>query len=152
MQKYAKETSVGVFVLLGLLCVGYLTIKLGNIELVDSNSYTVSAKFTSVAGLRPGAAVEIAGVPVGQVEDITLDREFGVAIVSMSVARDIILGDDVIASVKTSGLIGDKYIKLTLGGSPDELSDGDEITETESAVDLEALISKYVFGSVENQN
>ncbi len=148
MQKYAKETSVGVFVLICLLCVGYLTIKLGKLDVFGTNSYTVSARFASVAGLRPGSSVEIGGVQVGTVSDIALDQEFGVAVVFMRIKKDIALSSDVIASVKTSGLIGDKYIRLTPGGDPEHLEDGGKITETESAVDLEELISKYVFGGV----
>ncbi len=148
MKKYSKETSVGVFVLICLLCVGYLTVKLGKMEVLGDNTYTLFARFSSVAGLRSGAEVEIAGVPVGKVASISLDNEEALARVVLAIRKDIQLSDDVIASVKTSGLIGDKYIKLTPGGSLDILEPGDEITETESAVDIEELISKYVFGGV----
>ncbi len=148
MKKYSKETSVGVFVLVCLLCVGYLTIKLGKMEVMGDNTYSVYARFTSITGLRVGADVEVAGVPIGKVASIRLDTEDGRAKVSLAIRKDVTLSDDVIASVKTSGLIGDKYIKLSLGGSPELLGDGDEITETESAVDIEELISKYVFGGV----
>lgn len=148
MNKYSRETAVGVFVLLGLLCVGYLTIKLGKMELLDDKGITVHARFSSITGLRVGAEVEIAGVPVGRVAAIRLDPKQPLAVVEMRIREGVTLTDDVIASVKTSGLIGDKYIKLAPGGSPDKLGNGDEITETESSVDLEALISKYVFGRV----
>ncbi len=148
MKKYARETSVGIFVFVCLLCVGYLTVKLGKLELFGSATYEVSARFSSVAGLRAGANVEIAGVPVGTVDSVALDTEFGVAEVVLRIKNDVPLSLDTIASVKTSGLIGDKYIKLTPGGAPETIEDGGEITETESAVDLEGLISKYVFGDV----
>lgn len=148
MQKYSRELWVGVFVLICLLCVGYLTVKLGKLDIFGSNTYAVTAKFSSVSGLRTGAAVEIAGVEVGKVASIRLNPEFGVAVVSLEIKKDVPLSEDVIASVKTSGLIGDKYIKLTPGGAPEVLADGGTITETESAVDLEELISKYVFGDV----
>lgn len=148
MQKYTKETSVGIFVLICLLCVGYLTIKLGKMEVLNNNGYTVFARFSSITGLRSGAEVEIAGVPVGKVGKITLDQDEGLALVELQIEKDIELSDDVIASVKTSGLIGDKYIKLSPGGSLDTLENGSEITDTESAVDIEELISKYVFGGV----
>lgn len=148
MKKYSKETSVGVFVLICLLCVGYLTVKLGKMEVLGDNTYTLFARFPSVAGLRSGAEVEIAGVPVGKVASISLDNEEALARVVLAIRKDVQLSEDVIASVKTSGLIGDKYIKLTPGGSLDILEPGDEITETESAVDIEELISKYVFGGV----
>lgn len=148
MKSHSKETAVGIFVLICLLCVGYLTIKLGKMQLGSSNTYTVYAKFESAAGLRAGAGVEIAGVPVGKVAAVKLDQENYLAEVALSIENDVMLSDDVIASIKTSGLIGDKYIKLTPGGSPDMLEDGSEIIDTESAVDIEELISKYVFGGV----
>lgn len=148
MNSYSKETAVGIFVLICLLCVGYLTIKLGKMQLGSSNTYIVYARFESASGLRAGADVQIAGVPVGKVEAIKLDQENYLAEVSVAIDNDVELGDDVIASIKTSGLIGDKYIKLTPGGSPDLLENGSEITDTESSVDIEELISKYVFGGV----
>lgn len=144
----SKETAVGFFVLLGLVCVAYLTVKLGRMELFNSDGYTVTASFTSVSGLRSGAGVEIAGVPVGRVRSIRLDGATDRALVEMQLDKNVKLTDDVIASVKTSGLIGDKYISLAPGGAGEPLKNGDEITDTESAVDIEALISKYVFGKV----
>jgi len=148
MTKYTKETSVGIFVLICLLCVGYLTIKLGKMELSSGNSYSIYARFGSITGLRSGADVEIAGVPVGKVASITLDQAEGLAVVELAINNGVELTDDTIASVKTSGLIGDKYIKLSPGGSLDILESGDELSDTESAVDIEELISKYVFGGV----
>lgn len=148
MQKYSKELWVGVFVFICLLCVGYLTIKLGKLEIFGNDSYSLTAKFSSVAGLRSGADVEMAGVHIGTVAAISLDPEFGIAIVKMQIENRVPLSVDTIASVKTSGLIGDKYIKLTPGGATDKLKNGDSITETESAIDIEELISKYVFGDV----
>ena len=98
--------------------------------------------------LRPGAEVEIAGVRVGRVKSIRLDDKQPRAVVELQLGDNVHLTDDVIASVKTSGLIGDKYISLEPGGSGEPLKNGDEITDTESAVDIESLISKYVFGKV----
>ncbi len=148
MKKGSVETAVGIFVIIGIVCVGYLTIKLGKMELLGENHYPVRARFQSVSGLKPGAAVEMAGVQIGQVDAISLDHERLVAEVKMKIRNEITLTDDVIASVKTSGLIGDKYIKMSPGGSDVVLEAGDMIIETESAVDLEELISKYVFGGV----
>lgn len=148
MKKATTEISVGVFVLIGLLCVGYLTIKLGQMELLGDDYYLVNARFDNVSGLRAGAQVEMAGVRIGQVDSITLDRETLFAVVGLKIQNSIQLSDDVIASVKTSGIIGDKYIKIIAGGSDDMLKPGDMITDTESAVDIEELISKYVFGGV----
>ncbi len=148
MKKSTTEISVGVFVLIGLLCVGYLTIKLGQMELLGDDYYLVNASFDNVSGLRAGAQVEMAGVKIGQVDSITLDRETLFAIVGIKIRNSMKLSDDVIASVKTSGIIGDKYIKIIAGGSDEMLKPGDTITDTESAVDIEELISKYVFGGV----
>lgn len=148
MKKYSLEFAVGIFVLIGLMCLGYLTVKLGKMEVFGTDGYTVTARFTSVAGLRAGAAIEIGGVPVGKVTGISLAGNYA-ADVTLLINNGVELSDDSIASVKTSGLIGDKYISISVGGSPDMLAHGGEITETESAVDIEALISKYVFGGVE---
>ncbi len=139
---------VGVFVLIGIICVGYMAVKLGQMEFIGSDFYTLNARFLSVTGLKSGARVEIAGVEVGRVDDVSLDKVRQIALVRLKIRKDVTLTEDVIASVKTSGLIGDKYIKLSPGGSDIELKPGDMITETESALDIEELISKYVFGGV----
>jgi len=149
MKKTSVETAVGVFVLIGLVCVAYLTIKLGKMEWFGDDFYMLKARFTSVSGLKVGAQVDLAGVGIGQVADIQLDNKRQMAIVQMKIKKGIILTDDVIASVKTSGLIGDKYIRLTPGGSDRVLKSGDMIIETESALDIEELVSKYVFGDAE---
>lgn len=143
-----KQTAVGIFVLIGLICLGYLTIKLGKMEIFGSNSYTVNAQFSSVSGLRNGANVEISGVQVGRVSGIELDPETYLAKISMKINNNIVLSDDTMASIKTSGLIGDKFVELTPGGSDETLAEGSSITDTEPPVDLIALISKYVFGSI----
>jgi len=150
MKTTSVETAVGVFVLIGLLSVAYLTVKLGKMEWFGDDYYTLDARFDSVSGLKAGAQVDMAGVEIGQVADIRLDNERQVAIVRLKVKKGVMLTDDVIASVKTSGLIGDKFIKLTPGGSDRILRSGDLIIETESALDIEELVSKYVFGDAEN--
>ena len=148
MQKTSIEMAVGVFMLIGIACVGYLTIQLGKMQWVGDNNYALEARFKSAAGLKTGSQVEIAGVQVGQVDAIRFDQDRQMALVRLKIQKGIVLTDDVIASVKTSGLIGDRYIKLTPGGSNLVLKPGDQITETESAIDFEELISKYVFGKV----
>lgn len=148
MKKSSVEIAVGVFVLICILCVGYLTIRLGKLELMGGNYYTLNARFQSVSGLKAGAQVEMAGVQIGQVDSVDLDPDDQVAIIKLRIKKDVHLTDDVIASVKTSGLIGDKFVNLSPGGSDDILKSGDTITETESALDLEELISKYVFGKL----
>lgn len=150
MKKSSLEMAVGLFVVIGLLCVGYLTIKLGKMELMGDNHYTLYARFSSATGLKPGSNVEIAGVQIGQVEDITLEPVMKIAMVKLKIEKGVALEDDAIASVKTSGLIGDKFIMITPGGSGEMLEAGGMITETESALDIEDLVSKYVFGGSGN--
>jgi phospholipid/cholesterol/gamma-HCH transport system substrate-binding protein len=149
MKRSTIELSVGIFVLIGIICVGYLTIQLGKLEWFEKDQYMVYARFESVAGLKKGAEVQIAGIKIGVVDTIELDQERQVAKVGMKIQQGIILTDDAIASIKTSGMIGDKFVKMSPGGSDKELGPGEMITSTESAVDLEELISKYVFGKVE---
>ena len=148
MKRSSVEIAVGVFVVIGLLCIGYLTIRLGEVSWFGDHTYTVFARFESVSGLKSGAQVEIAGISVGKIQAITLDQERQMAVVEMRIDNGVAITDDVIASVKTSGLIGDKFIKLTPGGSDEMLAPGDMIVETESALDIEELVSKYVFGKV----
>ncbi len=147
-MKTSREISLGIFVLIGLLCTAYLTVKLGKMEVLGGDGYALTARFSSVSGLRVGASIEIAGVDVGRVTHIALDKKTAQAVVTLYMNKGIELTDDTIVSVKTSGLIGDKYLSLALGGSDMILAHGDEIADTESAVDLESLISKFAFGGV----
>jgi phospholipid/cholesterol/gamma-HCH transport system substrate-binding protein len=148
MKKYAMETTVGIFVLIGLLCVGYMTVKLGEVSLFGDNTYTLHARFTSVSGLKVGNPVEMLGLEVGRVERLTIDQEQQMALVEMKIKKGVKVYDDAIASVKTSGLIGDKYIQIDPGGSHELLKPGGAIKETASPLDIEELISKYAFGNV----
>ena len=147
MKRFNLEMSVGVFMVVGLLAIAYLTLNLGGLEIFGGNYYKVHASFSSISGLKSGARVEIAGVQVGKVSRISLVEDQ--AKVELSLKPEVKIGSDVFASIKTQGIIGDKFVQLTPGAEEDFLKDGDEITETESAVDLEALISKYVFGKVD---
>ncbi len=149
MKKTSVETTVGIFVLAGLICVSYLTVKLGKMEWFGDDFYRLEARFDSVSGLKSGAQIVLAGVEIGKVADIRLDTERQMAVVDMKIQKGVMLTDDVIASVKTSGLIGDKFIRLTPGGSDRILNSGDMIIETESALDIEELVSKYVFGDAQ---
>lgn len=148
MKKGSVEFAVGVFVIIGIISVGYLAIKLGKMEWVGDDNYPISAQFQDVSGLKKGSQVELAGVQIGTVDGIRLDQKRMMAIVTMKIQKGLELSDDSIASIKTSGIIGDKYVKISPGGSPDMLAAGDMIVETESSLDLEELISKYVFGGV----
>ena len=145
-----RATTVGLFVLIGLLCVAYMTINLGKMELFSGDGFEVTASFTNVSGLRVGADIEIAGVPVGNVSGIQLHRTDTdtLAIVTLRFNTDPQLSDDTMASVRTAGLIGDKFIEITPGGSSEILGAGDSILDTEPAMDIGSLISKYAFGEV----
>ena len=148
MKKYSLETTVGVFVLAGLLCVAYLTVKLGKLDVLGGDSYVIKAKFKDVTGLKSGASVEMAGVRIGRVAGIALDPKDSSPLVTLDIDKGVTLTDDAIASIKTSGLIGDKFVKVSPGGSDKTLGPGGLIVETESSVDLGDLIGKYVFGGV----
>ena len=148
-NKYTMEISVGVFVFITLLCVGYLTIQLGQMQFLGSNYYTVNARFNNVSGLGVGNEVRISGVQVGRVQDIDLDTKLYRVKVSMGIEKDVKLSKDSSASIKTSGLIGDKFISITPGGSPENLQPGDVIVDTQPPIDIKELISKYVFGDVQ---
>ncbi|WP_320171324.1 outer membrane lipid asymmetry maintenance protein MlaD [Maridesulfovibrio sp.] len=148
MKKYPKETAVGIFVIVGLAAIIYMSVKLGDVRMFADDHYRVQASFNDVSGLREKSPVEMMGVPIGYVDRIDLDLDNRKAVLTLSIENRVHLLDDAIASVKTSGLIGDKYIKITPGGVGDPIEPGGVIIETESAIDIEDLISKYVFGKV----
>jgi len=130
----------------GILSLGYLSVRLGKMEVLGSRGYRVSAVFSDIGGLRVGAPVVIAGVDVGRVDSIGLeDYE---ARVVMRVEPGLRLREDAIASVKTRGLIGEKYIQISAGAADEILQPGGQIRQTEPAVDIESLISKYMFGKL----
>ena len=142
---YGKKTeiSVGIFMVAGIACLVYLSVNLGNVNLFGSDSFIIDARFGSIEGLEAGTTVEIAGVPVGKVKRIMLEENE--ALVQMEIKNGTQISDDTIASIRTKGVIGDKYIKLSPGGSEDMLGDQDSLMDTESAISLEELISKYIF-------
>ncbi len=146
MEKTKLEFIVGVFVLVGIVCLGYLSIKLGKLELIGGNVYEVIAQFNTASGLKAGTSVEIAGVEVGRVRAITLNEDR--AAVILAVDNKVKLYTDTIASIKTRGIIGEKFLALSPGGGGDPLKPGDTIRDTESGLDLEELVSQYVHGNV----
>lgn len=148
MRDTKLEIGVGLFVLLGLAALVYLTLKLGAGEFVGGDTYEIEARFANTGGLSTGALIMLAGVNVGRVEDIRLDPGDYSAIVGMKIRSGVPLPADTMASIKTSGLIGDKYIALAPGAEEELLGPSARITMTESAVELESLISKMAFGSV----
>jgi phospholipid/cholesterol/gamma-HCH transport system substrate-binding protein len=146
MENAKLEFIVGVFVLVGIVCLGYLSIKLGKLELIGGNVYEVVAQFNTASGLKTGSAVEIAGVEVGRVRAITLNEDR--AAVTLAVDNTVKLYTDTIASIKTRGIIGEKFLALSPGGGGDPLKPGGTIRDTESGLDLEELVSQYVHGNV----
>jgi phospholipid/cholesterol/gamma-HCH transport system substrate-binding protein len=146
MARVNLEVVVGVFLLIGLLALGYLAVKLGRMEVIGSSGYSVYATFSNVAGLRTGSAVEIAGVEIGRVERIAL-RDYA-ARVTFRINGDVQLPEDSIASIRTKGLIGEQFVRIAPGGSEQNIPPGGEIIETEPAVDIMELIANYAFGKL----
>ncbi len=147
MERGKLEFVVGLFVLVGILCLGYLAIKLGKLELVSGDYYELTADFSSSSGLKKGASVEIAGVEVGRVKSIVLNEDQ--AQVVLAIEEGITVYNDAIASIKTRGIIGEKFMGLSPGGAGDLLSKGGTIVDTESGIDLEQVISQFIHGNVE---
>ena len=141
------ELSVGAFVLLGAAAIVWFAVQAGAGAAIGGSTYEVNARFANIGGLKPGSQVVIAGVPVGRVEKIDLNSQYA-AVVHLNVKQEVHLPSDTIASIKTSGLIGDKYIALAPGADSNNLGPGGTITDTESAVDLESIISRFAFGNV----
>lgn len=145
MNRFNIEVAVGVFLVAGFLCFAWLSVKLGHIDLFGSDEYVVKANFSSVSGLKEGATVEISGVQVGKVSHIRLGGETYEAEIEMTLDKNVKLQEDSIASIRTAGIIGDRYVSISPGGSEALIQPGGVIFETESAINLEELISKYVF-------
>jgi phospholipid/cholesterol/gamma-HCH transport system substrate-binding protein len=151
MKKYALETTVGIFVVLGLLGIAYMTVKLGHVSLLGEDTYPLFAPFTTASGLRPGNPVDMLGIEVGRVERISLDQKGQRAIVEVRIRKGIRVYDDAIASIKTEGLIGDKYLSIDPGGAGALLPPGGTVTQTQPAVDFIDLLGNYAFGEIKKK-
>ncbi len=147
MRRLDIELTVGVFIIAGIICLSYLSIKLGKMEVLGAEGYDVYAIFSDTGGLRPGSSVEIAGVEIGRVKKVYLE-DYRARIV-MHLSKDIKIQEDAIASIKTKGLIGQKYVVITPGGAEEIIPPGGRIRETQPAVGLEDLISQFVFGKID---
>jgi phospholipid/cholesterol/gamma-HCH transport system substrate-binding protein len=146
MERSRVNIAVGLFVLIGILALGYLSIKLGRVSLLGGGAYVVTADFPAVGGLKAGSTVEIAGVEIGRIEAIGLvDYQ---ARVTLRINEGVKLQEDSIASIKTKGLIGEKYLRISPGGSDRIIKPNGRIREVEAPVDFEELLSKYIFGKV----
>jgi phospholipid/cholesterol/gamma-HCH transport system substrate-binding protein len=146
MKRSMLDLAVGVFVLLGILALGWLSVRLGKVDFFGGDNYTVSADFPTTGGLKNGSSIEIAGVEIGRVTAIQLANYQ--ARVVMSIRSSVKLTEDSIASIKTRGLIGEKFLQISPGGSERLIKPNGKITEVEPPIDLEELLSKYVFGKV----
>ncbi|MFN2353055.1 MAG: outer membrane lipid asymmetry maintenance protein MlaD [Desulfopila sp.] len=146
MKKSHIEMVVGMFILAGFAALVYLAFNLGEVSILSAGQrYTVQAEFVNVAGIKKGASVQVAGVGVGKVTELSLVDEY--ANLTLRIDNDIKIPRDSMASVKSQGIIGDKFIQISLGGDEEMLAEGDVIVDTESSVDIESLISKFAFGS-----
>jgi phospholipid/cholesterol/gamma-HCH transport system substrate-binding protein len=146
MKRSALDLGVGIFVLVGLLGLGWLSVNLGRVDLLGKRGYVVSADFPSVGGLKAGSAIEIAGVEIGRVDRILL-QDYQARVV-MVIQPGVQLQEDSIASIKTKGLIGERYVRISPGGSEKTIPPNGRIREVEPPVDIEELLSKYIFGKV----
>lgn len=144
ISRHSVEIVVGVFVLAGVVTLAHLSVGLARREVVRGRGYEVKAIFSDVGGLRTGAAVTVAGVEVGKVSRIDLKDYQGE--VTLYLDAHLRLRADSIASIRTRGLIGEKFVAISPGGDDAIIGDGGAIVETEPAVDLEQLVSKFVFG------
>lgn len=146
MKKFDLELAVGFFMIIGIICLGYLSIKLGKMDVFGDKGYEIQAIFSNSGGLKPGSSVVIAGVEVGRVKRVALDDYQ--AKVFIKLPLDVKIQEDAIASIKTKGLIGEKYVEITPGGADELIEPGGRIRDTQSAIDFEELISNYVFGKI----
>jgi phospholipid/cholesterol/gamma-HCH transport system substrate-binding protein len=151
MKNTKLELSVGLFVVLGIAAIIYLTIQVGTGSMLSGDTYLIESRFANAGGLHSGSTVLLAGVTVGRVEGIRMESSDYSAIVTLRVLSTLRLPTDSMASIKTTGLIGDKFVSLSPGADDTYLEPGSRITLTESAVDLESLIGKMAFGSVEKE-
>ncbi len=146
MKRLNIEFAVGLFVIAGILCLGYLSIKLGRMEILGGKGYEVYAIFSNTGGIKTGSAVVLAGVEVGRVKSISLENYQ--AKITLTLQPEVKIQEDAVATIKTKGLVGEKYIEIIPGGSNEYVPPGGRIRETQPPVDLEDLISKILFEKI----
>ena len=151
MNRSTLDLWVGIFVTIGIAAVLFLSLRVGNL-LTTSNApgYRLEAAFDNIGGLKLRAPVKAAGVVVGRVERIQLDPKTYQALVTMKIDKGYEFTRDTIASILTSGLLGEVYIGLDSGGDTQMLADGGRVTKTQSAVVLEKLIGQFLFDKAAN--
>jgi len=148
MKKYSKETVVGIFIVAGLVCIAYMTIKLGNVGILGDDTYALNARFNRVTGLKEGNPVNMLGLEIGRIANFKMVQDEQAVVVEMRINKGIKIYDDALAAIKTEGLIGDRYMDIAPGGAGELLNPGETITETQSPADLSELIGKFAFGDV----
>ena len=147
MKNINTELIIGLFMIAGFLAFGYLSLQMGEFSIFDlEKNYRLEAEFDNVSGLKVGAVIETSGVGIGKVAGVRLGEQ-GLAEVTMLINQDVKITEDAIASIRTQGLIGDKYIKIIQGADEEMLEEGGFIFDTESSIDFEELVSKYIFES-----
>jgi len=142
------EISVGVFVFIGIIGMSFLALKLGEVGGFGESGYSLQASFDDVGGIRVGADVMIAGVPIGRVQQVELSGT-DEAMLDIHINKGVEITRDAIASVRTKGIIGDRYVRISQGGDDQFLKPGDEIEETESILNIEDLIAKFIYSGTE---
>jgi phospholipid/cholesterol/gamma-HCH transport system substrate-binding protein len=152
MRKYQYETVAGIFLVIGLVCVAYMTVRLGKVSFLGDTSYVLHARFTTVSGLRVGNPVRMFGLEVGRIGRLGLDQKDQMALVELRLNKDIKIYGDAVASIKSSGLIGDRFISIDPGGADEILKPGATIVQTQPPLDIEELVGKYAFGDVKKKD
>ncbi|UAW97825.1 outer membrane lipid asymmetry maintenance protein MlaD [Halopseudomonas nanhaiensis] len=154
MRTRSLELTVGLFILAGVLALVVLALRVSGLTSVTSgDTYKVYAHFDNVAGLTPRAKVTMAGVTIGQVTDITFDKNRYTGFVEMAIDANVnTLPADSAASIVTAGLLGEKYVGISVGGEDELLADGDEILDTQSALVLEELIGRFLLNTVSTED
>jgi len=147
MKKMDLELIVGLFLIIGIISLGFMSVKLGKMEWVGGGGYQIAAVFSSAGGLKVGAVVEIAGIEIGRIKSLNLNDDYQARVV-MDINDHVKLQEDSIASIKTKGLLGEKFVDITPGGTDEMIREGGVIYDTEPPIDLESLISKFIFGKV----
>ena len=147
MNKINIELITGIFVIIGIACFTWLAVSVAGATFTEQPGYSLSARFTSISGLREGAIIEGAGVRIGTVISIEFDPDSFEALVNLRINEGVPIQEDAIASIRTQGIIGEKYINITPGGFDELLTEGMEIYETQSSISLEELVSRYIFSS-----
>jgi len=153
MNRAAIDLWVGVFVAIGLAALLFLALKVGNLSASDvGETYVLEARFDNIGGLKVRAPVKSAGVVVGRVGEIRFDAENYVALVSLRIDRRYRFPRDTFATINTSGLLGEQYVGLDVGGETEMLKDGETLKKTQSAMVLEKLIGQFMFNKAAEED